>query len=202
MTPKIGVSYEWQWGAESEWLAGSQEKDTIEVISHRFEGFDTIGVRSGSIVDEYRLANGELQALGYMAYRNEDMSGGIESKSVNTPFISIPNSKPGETKVIGNDYVETFYDTNGNVASSKTYALTNKFEFLGYEDVTLGDGTVLRNACKLKSTTLIGEQFPNSVGEYDIWWSYPGYMSVKNETYTSAGVKESHSFISKVIQAP
>lgn len=203
MTPKVGVKYEWKYGGESKWQTGAGlATDTYDVIAHSFEGLSTIGEHSGSYVGESRVVNGQFQELGEVTYKTEDLNGSLSFKEVNTPPVTIPATlQLGQSLVLNKTTVRTDYDSAGQPLTPTSSTYGSRFEFLAYEDLTLGDGTVLKNACKIKET-ILSYQDATYVGSYYIIWFSPGYGAVRSDYYTAAGVKDWQGLISKVIQAP
>ena len=203
MTPKVGVSYEWKYGGASQWQTGTGlTTDTYDVIPHSFEGLSTIGEHTANYVGESRVVNGQFQELGHVTYKTGDLHGSLSSKTVNTPPVTIPATwQLGQSLVLDRTTVRTDYDSAGQPLTPTSSTYGSRFEFLAYEDLALGDGTVLKNACKTRETVLAYED-ATYVGSYHITWFFPGYGSVRSESYTAAGVKDWQGLISKVIQAP
>lgn len=126
-------------------------------------------------------------------------SSGSSSDSEYAPPQSRPaRLRPGER--ISWDYIETEtrWSTSSPTPSTKDYRSVGTEEFLGFEDVTLGDGTVIKNACKLKDKNL-------SKGEttaYKLYWVAAGLPDLKFESYTTTGALIDKSVISKILVAP
>lgn len=203
MTPKVGVSYEWKYGEVSQWQSGTGlTTETYDVITHSFEGLITIGEHTGSHVGESRVVNGQFQELGSVTYKTDDLNGSLSYKMVNTPPVTIPATlQAGQSLALNRTTVRTDYDAAGQPLTPTTSTYGSKLEFLAYEDLTLGDGTVVKNACKVKETVLSYED-ATYVGSYYLTWFFPGYGAVRSEYYTAAGVKDWQGLISKVILAP
>lgn len=126
-------------------------------------------------------------------------SSGSYSDSEYSPLPSRPaRLRPGET--FSWDYTETrtYWSTSSPTPTTKDNRWIGSTEFLGFEDVTLGDGTVIKNACKLKEKNL-------SKGEtaaYKLYWLAAGLADVKFESYTTTGALIDKSIISKILVAP
>jgi len=111
--------------------------------------------------------------------------------------------RPGESAI--NEFVltETSSFTTQPTERTKTYAMKYKYEFLGIEDVTLGDGTVVRNACKVRTTTLANAYTPSFVGNISFNWLAAGWGdTIRSEEFDKTGKLLSTETIIQVIAAP
>ena len=111
--------------------------------------------------------------------------------------------RPGESFIDAYTMTEKTTKSSSSSELVKTVSQQSKIEFLGIEDVTLGDGTVVRNACKIRSTDLVDSDDPGSVGSTEISWLAAGWGgSVREENYDKTGKLRSTETIVQVITAP
>lgn len=161
------------------------------------------GVVSGGVNRSFlRVTSTGTEPIAH-TYRSSSTSSGsvLESGSESTyqsPESGHADLRPGE--VLSWDYTETrtSWSTSSPTPTTKDYHWVGRTEFVGFEDVTLGDGTVIKNACKLKEKDL-------SKGEtaaYTLSWIAAGLPDLKYEYYTSSGTLLDKSIISKILAAP
>ncbi|MBK9218932.1 MAG: hypothetical protein IPL70_11230 [Uliginosibacterium sp.] len=105
-----------------------------------------------------------------IAHSYRSPSGNNSDSEYTPPASRLARLRPGETFSWEHIETETRWSADSPTPTTKDYRWVGTGEFLGFEDVTLGDGTVIKNACKLKEKDL-------SKGEtaaYDLYWLLRG----------------------------
>lgn len=126
------------------------------------------------------------------------------SRATYSPMIPIPiGLRAGESAIEDNVMTEISSSSTAPTEKTKSYVMKHKYEFLGIEDVTLENGTVVRNACKVRSGTVQNDYTPSFTGNTDIDWYAAGWGgSIRSEQYDKTGKLLSTETIVQVITAP
>ena len=193
------------------------EETTHEFLIDSFEGQTAIAEQEThvSLVDTptstfrtsptrsyYRLTSLGLESLGQYTYESilsNGTPGTITGKYVDRPaLITSISLSPGQLYSLAWQTIETSYPDG----KTSTYDFGQELEFLGFEDVTLGNGMVVKNACKTRVTTMRSSFDEGDVGSYGISWLAAGWSVIKSEEYDKTGKLLDSSIITKVIVAP
>ena len=126
------------------------------------------------------------------------------SRTTRSPMTPIPISlRVGESTLEEHVMTDVTFSTSAPTEKTKAYVMKYKYEFLGIEDVTLGNGTVVRNACKVRSGTIQNDYTPSFTGNTNVDWLAAGWGgAVRSEQYDKTGKLLSTETIVQVITAP
>lgn len=205
MTLKPGVKFfttqastgnQWSWENLVDTFEG---QSTIAVQQHSYSSIYPNGKLQSRA--EYRYTASGLASLGEKRYRDEDSADKPSGKEVWTPVWSTPASlKPGESFTIDSTSYLTWFNVTA-APNTTAYPYNVTFTFLGIEDVTLGTGQIVKNACKLRGVTNTSK-ISSEVGQTNVFWVAAGWGEIKEEWYDKSGTLKDTDYISKVLVAP
>lgn len=208
MTPKVGAKFETDSWSES-YTPGLLLYDfgdkRFEVLEKTFEGRPALSIRtyeantaeSGAVSWDFTYADAVVatssgfQLLGAEGAIGEPRDGGrlVYSPPVTTPV----------TLAIGTPAVREYAGTltravAGSAEEVSTISGQDRIELLGYEDITVADGQILQNVCKVK----VSSEASSFIHE----WYAAGYGLVAREVFDVDGKLVMRDLIARIEQAP
>ena len=161
------------------------------------------GIVSGGVNRSFlRVTSTGIERVAHTYRSSSTFSGGLVESGSDSTFLPPERSRadlrPGETDSWDYTETRTYWSTSSPTPTTKDYRWVGSTEFLGFEDVTLADGTVIKNACKLREKYLA----KGETTAYKLYWHAAGLPDLKFESYTKTGALIDKSIISKILVAP
>lgn len=161
------------------------------------------GVISGGVNRSFlRVTSTGIERVAHTYRSSSTISGNLFESGSDSTFLPLDSMRadlrPGETHSWDYTETRTYWSTSSPTPTTKDYRWVGRTEFLGFEDVTLADGTVIKNACKLKRKDL-GK---GETTAYTLYWVAAGLSGIKSESYTTTGGLFDKSIINKILVAP